>query len=61
MSLFQQTIASHPTKINRIKNLGFKFSGLSELHDTFGIFLIFKNIVNKILLLFSKSIKLILE
>ena len=28
MSLFQQTIASHPTKINRIKNLGFKFYGI---------------------------------
>ena len=29
MSLFQQTIASHPTKINRIKNLGFKFYGIN--------------------------------
>ena len=27
-----------------VENLGFKFNGLSELHDTFGIFLIFKNI-----------------
>ena len=28
MSLFQQTIASRPDKINRIKNYGFKFRGI---------------------------------
>ena len=56
-----------PNKINpkqRKKNVeifGFKFSGLSELHDTFGISLIFKNILNKILLLLLKSIKLIID
>ena len=56
-----------PNKINpkqRKKNVeifGFKFSGLSELQDTFGIFLIFKNILNKILLLLLKSIKLIVN
>ena len=46
-----------PNKVSpkqRKKNveiLGFKLSGLSELQDTFGIFLICKNISNKILLL----------
>ena len=46
-----------PNKVNpkqRKKNVeifGFKFSELSELQDTFGIFLICKNINNKILLL----------
>ena len=46
-----------PNKVNpkqRKKNVeifGFKFSDLSELQVTFGIFLICKNISNKILLL----------
>ena len=56
-----------PNKINpkqRKKNVeifGFKLTGLSELQDTFGIFLICKNILNKILLLLLKSIKLVAE
>ena len=56
-----------PNKVNpthRKKNVeifGFKFSGLSELQVTFGIFLICKNISNKILLLLLKSIKLLTE
>ena len=39
-----------PNKINprhkkkNVEIFGFKFKGLSELHDTLGIFLIFKNI-----------------
>ena len=41
-----------------VEIFGFKFSGLTELQDTFGIFLICKNISNKILLLLLKSIKL---
>ena len=31
-------------KKNKVENFGFKLSGLIELHDTFGTFLIDKNI-----------------
>jgi hypothetical protein len=34
-------------------------SGLSELQGTIGIFFIFKNIINKLLLLNLKSIKVV--
>ena len=51
-----------PNKVNprhkkkKVDIFGFKFKGLSELQDTLGIFLIFKNIFNKVLLLNLKSI-----
>jgi hypothetical protein len=48
----KQLIIPHLNQIKLIQNkkkeveiFGFKFNGLSELHDTFGIFLIFKNIL----------------
>ena len=65
-----ETINKPSPKPNRVKPkqrkknveiFGFKFSGFSELHETFGIFLICKNIFNKILLLLLKSIKLIIN
>ena len=41
----------------KVEILGFKFKGFSELQDTLGIFLIFKNIFfYKLLLLKLKSI-----
>ena len=43
----------------KVEIFGFKFNDLSELQETLGIFLICRNIFNKILLLLSKSIKLI--
>ena len=42
-----------------VDNLGLKFKDFSELQDTIGIFLIFKNIFYKLLLLKLKSIKVI--
>jgi hypothetical protein len=44
-------------KKKKVEIFGFRFNGLSELQDTLGIFLIFKNIFfNKVLLLKLKSI-----
>ena len=43
-----------------VDNFGLKLKELSELQDTIGIFLIFKNIFNKLLLLKLKSIKVII-
>ena len=44
---------------NDVEILGLKFKDFSELQDTIGIFLIFKNIFYKLLLLKLKSIKVI--
>ena len=43
-----------------VDNLGLKLKDFSELQDTIGIFLIFKNIPHKLLLLKLKSIKVII-
>jgi len=51
-----------PNKVNpkhrkkKVENFGLRFSGFSELQETLGIFLIFKNIFNKLLQLNLKSI-----
>ena len=44
-----------------LDNFGLKLKDSSELHDTFGIFFIFRNIMNKLLLLKLKSIKVIIN
>jgi hypothetical protein len=41
-------------KKKNVENFGFKFNGSSELQETLGIFLILRNIFNKLLLLIVK-------
>ena len=53
-------IAKPKIKKKDVDNFGLKLKELSELQDTIGIFLIFKNIFNKLLLLKLKSIKVII-
>ena len=52
-------IAKPKIKKKDVDNFGFKLKESYELQDTIGIFLIFRNIFNKLLLLIIKSIKVI--
>ena len=52
-------IAKPKIKKKDVDNFGFKLKESYELQDTIGIFLIFRNIFNKLLLLKLKSIKVI--
>ena len=53
-------IAKPKIKKKDVDNFGFKLKESYELQDTIGIFLIFRNIFNKLLLLKLKSIKVLI-